>query len=546
MSASQSVAVLARPGLDMTRIRQPGSVVLSRWLQQRPGGVKRAGLTAAPPLRLVSGGQRRNYAAAAVNRLTEGWTTSNLSANAEIQSGIDNLRARSRQLARDNDYIKKFLSLVATNIVGPNGIGHQARIYDVDGKPDDAANKAVERAWQRWCARGVCDATGRMSLRDLEHLLIKAAARDGEFLVRIVRGASAGNAYGLSLQVLDIDRLDTRLNRPGAAGQTAIRMGVELNLWGRPIAYHLSNRHPGEIYAAAGEQGATHTVIAADDIIHGFISDRPEQVRGIPWAHASMLRLNNLAGYEEAAVVAARVGASKMGFFTKPEGTAEILDGQADDEDAGGQLLTDADPGTFGELPAGASFEAFDPDYPHAMFADFVKSHLRGIASGLGVAYHSLANDLEGVSFSSIRSGTLEERDEWMVLQAWFIEAFHERLYAEWLRHALGFGLVVFDSGKSAPATVFDKFSAHAFKGRRWQWVDPLRDIQANVAAIDARLKSPQDVAAEMGEDYEDVLTAIKAAQDLRAKLGVKDAATAPAPAPATEAGAQAGNTANA
>jgi lambda family phage portal protein len=535
---SAAVPVLGRPGLDMARIGQPGSVVLSRWLQQRPGGVKRAGLSAHTPLRLVPGGARRNYAAAQINRLTEGWTTSNLSANAEIQGGIDNLRARSRQLARDNDYVKKFLSLVATNVVGPTGIGHQARIYDANGTPDAAANKAVERAWQAWCALGVCDVAGRLSLRDLEHVLIKAAARDGEYLVRIIRGNASGNAYGLALQVLDIDRLDTRLNRPGANGQTAIRMGVELNAYGRPIAYHLANRHPGEIYAAAGEQGATHIVIPAADIIHGFISDRPEQVRGVPWAHASMLRLNNLAGYEEAAVVAARVGASKMGFFTKDQGTPEVLEGVADEEDASGQLLTDADPGTFGELPGGVSFQAFNPDYPHAMFAEFVKSHLRGISSGLGVAYHSLANDLEGVSFSSIRSGTLEERDEWMVLQRWFIESFHERLYAEWLRHALGFGLVVFDSGKAAPASVFDKFSAHAFRGRRWQWVDPLRDVQANVEAINNKLKAPQDVANEMGEDYEDVLVSIKAAQDMVAKLGIAPPASKPA-APAAGADPQ-------
>lgn len=509
-----------RPALDMARIATPGSAVLRSWIAQRPGGAKRAGLEVQTPAR---GGAtaRRNYAAAQVNRLTEGWTTSNLSANSEIHASLDALRARSRQLARDNDYVKKFLALVATNVVGPAGITHQARIYDASGTPDSAANKAVERSWQAWAARGVCDAAGRMSLRDIEHLLVKAAARDGEFLVRIVRGSAAANAYGLALQVLDIDRLDTRLNRPAANGQTAIRMGIEFNAYGRPLAYHLSTRHPGEIYAAAGEAGATHIVLPAADVIHGFISERPEQVRGVPWAHASMGRLNNLAGYEEAAVVAARVGASKMGFFQKTAGAPEVLDTQADEEDAAGNLMTDADPGTFGELPEGVTFAPFNPDYPSQMFGEFVKQHLRGIASGLGVAYHSLANDLEGVSFSSIRSGTLEERDAWMVAQAWFIEAFHERLYAEWLRHALGFGLVVFDSGKSAPLSVEAKFSAHTFKGRRWAWVDPLRDVQASIAAIDAQLKAPQDVVAEMGEDYEDVLVSIKAAADLAARLGV-------------------------
>ena len=71
-----------------------------------------------------------------------------------------------------------------------------------------------------------------------------------------------------------------------------------------------------------------------------------------------------------------------------------------------------------------------------------------------------------------------------------------------------------------------------------WQWVDPLRDVQANVEAINNKLKAPQDVANEMGEDYEDVLVSIKAAQDMAAKLGIAPAATKPA-APAAGADPQ-------
>ncbi len=509
------------------------SRVLKQFLQSRPGGylqaagragvLPQAGSSAQViPLHSGQGGaQRRNYAAAQLNRLTEGWTTLSLSANAALQGNLDALRARSRQLHRDNDYAKRFQSLVATNVAGPHGFSLEARVYDDTGTPDKLANDAIEAAYLKWAARGVCEITGKLSLRDVCHLLVKSAERDGEFLVRIIQGSEARNPFGLAIQVLDVNRIDTQLNRSGTEGVNAILMGVEVDTYMCPVAYHLRAHMSGDTHHLARNPAPSQR-IPADEIIHGFIADLPEQVRGLPWMHASMLRLNNLGGYEEAAVIASRIGASKMGFFTPHEGQSEILpDAMADGFDAAGQGLTEVAPGTFDTLPAGTTFTPFDPDYPSAMFGDFVKANLRGIASGLGVAYHSLANDLEGVSFSSIRSGTLEERDGWMVIQQWFVDAFLKPLYAKWLRNALAFGLITSVTGKPLPLSKLEKFSGHAFQGRRWEWVDPLRDIQADREAIEAGLKSPQDVAAGMGRNLEDVLTQIKAARELADRMGV-------------------------
>ena len=488
---------------------------------------------------------RRNYAAAQMSRLTEGWTTLNTSANSDLHRSLDSLRARSRQLARDNDYAVKFLRLVTTNVVG-QGFMLQSRIYDAPGKPDTGANDAVENAWAEWSRPGVCEVSGRHSFRDLCTLLLRAAARDGEYLVRKVRGAVARNGFGYALQVLDVDRIDTLLNRPADGSRNAIRMGIEIDAYGRPVAYHLRDGHPGDLYQIGGAVAQRHIVVPAEDILHGFVADRPEQLRGVPWMHASMLRLNHLAGYEESAVVAARVGASKMGFFTTPDGqafpAATATEGEAGSTDE--RLVMDADPGVFQSLPEGVQFQPFNPDYPSAMFADFVKANLRAVASGLGVAYHALANDLEGVSFSSIRSGTLEERDQWQMLQAWFVDAFLEPVFMDWLKSALAFGQVKLGNGSALSVAKFDKFKAHLWQPRRWEWVDPLKDIEADIKAVEAGFKAPQDIAAKLGTDYEDVLLKIKQARELQQRLGVEVGSSAtppaaPAPAPTDAADAE-------
>ena len=511
----------AAPWYDQRRVAQKSSVVLGKWLQQRPGAQGRAGLT---PVTLLQAKprQQRSYAAAQVNRLTQGWSTVSASANSDIHRSLDSVRARSRKLANDDEYVKKWLAMVTTNVVGSNGFRFQARVYDKPGMPDTMANDAIEAAWAKFGKKGVADVTGRQTLTGLCQLGIKAAARDGEVLAQIVRGKSAANPFGISIQLLDIDRLDTALNKPAEGVRNAIRMGVEINAYGRPVAYHLKTAHPGDLYqTTSGIQGNTHVRVVAEDIIHEFMADRPEQIRGMPWAHAAMLRLNNLGGYEEAAVIAARVGASKMGFFTTPDGQAEVVSTGTDDGTADGGLMMEADAGTFQSLPEGVQFQPFNPDYPTAMYADFVKANLRGIASGLGVAYHALANDLEGVSFSSIRSGTLEERDAWMLIQEWFAGSFLERIFSEWIAAALAMGQIALPNGSTLPITKLDKFSAHTWQGRRWEWVDPLKDIEADIAAINAGLKSPQSVAAKLGLDYEDLLIEIKAAETMRERLGV-------------------------
>lgn len=232
------------------------SMVLKRWLQERPGGygaaARRAGLLGET--KVVPIPHRRSYAAAQINRLTEGWQSSSYSANTDIHASLDVLRARSRQLARDNDYAKAFLRMVGTNVVGAQGFTLQARIYDSPGVPDEGANTAVERAFAVWSSPGVCDVGGRHSLRMLCHQAALAAARDGEVLAVFVRGPASGNPHGLAIQLIDVDRLDTAYNRAASPGLNMIRMGVELNEFGRPVAYHLRRRHPGELYDNGGTQ----------------------------------------------------------------------------------------------------------------------------------------------------------------------------------------------------------------------------------------------------------------------------------------------------
>lgn len=345
---------------------------------------------------------QRHFAAAKPFGALQNWQPHNWSADALAQSDLDKLRARSRSLARDNDYMHRFLQMAENNIIGREGFILQGRVTMSNGAADTLANQAIERSFERWARRGVCEVSGSLSFADVQRLLIRSVARDGEALVRHIIGFD--NGFGYALQVLDIDRLDTDYNRTATHSQNAIRMGVELNAYSRPIAYWLRTQHPGE-RAGLNPQTTLRERVPAEEMTHIFLHDRPEQRRGFPWVASAMIGLQNLGGYQEAAIIAARVGASKMVFFKVSEDADTLLPPIDGETVSNGyhdvNLIDTVAPGTFHELPQGYDFTPFNPDYPHNNYDAFIKASLRGIASGLGVSYHSLANDLEGVNFSS-------------------------------------------------------------------------------------------------------------------------------------------------
>lgn len=505
---------------------------------------RRRAAPAAPPrtdLRqaaAVAAGQRRalrlqGFAGGVVDRLTSSLQAWSGAVNADLDNSLVILRARARALAANNEHGRRFLSLVASNVVGPAGTTLQVRARQSDGKTlDKIANDIIEIAWAKWSVE--CDVTGRCDFAHVSRLVIKAVARDGECLVRILRGQAYPN--GLQLQVLESDRLDESMNLVLNSGNT-VRMGVEVDAMNRPVAYYVRVRHPGDRFQNPAPMVER---VSARDMLHIFLPERAEQVRGYTWFHAVIRRLSMLGDFEEAAVVAAQVGAKKMGVFTRTDeevappvgtGLASVADGQNSD----GSLVMNAEAGEFMELPPGYGLESWDPQYPHENFASFMTECKHGIAAGLDVATHNLTGNMAGVNYSSARIAELSERDMWMMLQAWFAGAFVCKVYREWLAMALLRGEIQFPNGKSLPRDKFSKFyDASTFQGRRWQWVDLRNEMDAAAKKIELGLDSRTNIAATQGRDFDDILREREQEEAEAALAGVSLGVAQPAAQPTT------------
>lgn len=461
----------------------------------------------------------RRFNAAKIDRLSAEWLAIEQSINQELRSDLNALRSRGRGMLLNNDYAVKFQGMVKNNIIGPSGIRLQVRVQDAPGKPDKPANAAIEAAWLDWSAG--CDLTGKQHLRDLCETLVGGLPSDGEFLVRMVQGAEAGNKYNFALQVIDVDRLDTTYNTANGPNGNSVIMGVEVDANRRPLALHIFVAHPND----GTNSNRTRVRLPIGETLHRFKVERAEQMRGIPWMSAGMVSLYHLGNFKLSALLAAEHGANHYGFFKTSDGLAPI-----GNPDASGQQISVSQPGTYDTLAPGVDFIPHMSKYPNEVFGPFVKTTLQRIASGWRVAYHSLANDLEGVSYSSIRSGSLEERDRWAADQEWFIHAFMEPVFQAWLRMALLSGAITMPNGSALPAAKFEKFSKHEWQPRRWEWVDPKNDMEAKILAVRAGIMAPQDIANAMGYDFDDTLNSIALANQMASDLGVKLTAFDPAP----------------
>lgn len=503
--------------------------VVARGLRRPPGRGARSDWAAN-----LAGVNSSGFAGAAVSRLTASLSQVSGAVNADLDGSLLILRARARAIAVNNEFGQRFLTLVSGNVVGASGPTLQVRAKNQNGTLDKPANDAIELAWARWAPQA--DASRRMHLAHLFRVAAEAVARDGEALIRFVRGRQF--PMGLGLQLLEADRLDAALNGRLSNGNT-IRQGVEIDSLLRPIAYHLFTTHPGENWQSRQPERER---VPAMDLIHLYLPRRAEQVRGYTWFAPVLNRMAMLHGYEEAAVVAARVGAAKMGIFVRKDGTPGALAGMADGRDAAGALQMSAEAGEFMEAPDGYELANWDPEYPAANFDSFMKQCLRGVASGLNASAHNLTGDMTEVNYSSARIAELVERDVWSTLQQWFIHAAVLPIYREWLGAAMLLGEITFEtSGKTLPADRTGKFLDVArFEGRKWAWVDPAKDVEAAEHQIAAGLASRTQIAASQGREFEDIVDELAQEKKLMDAAGIavvppKPAAPA-APAPDADA----------
>jgi lambda family phage portal protein len=455
---------------------------------------------------------KRMYAAAAYNRLVADWVTSSTSADVEIRGSIRKLRDRSRQVARDNEWAVNAIQSIGNNVVG-EGIRLQAQVKQLrGGKLDERTNDLIEAAWEKWTQKQNCDVRGVCSFEDIEKLLVNSTNESGEVMVRFVTQVMGNSKVPLALELIESDQLDDTYNDILPNGNY-VKMGVEKNQWGRPIAYHLFAAHPGDDgFQSVYQRYPRRIRVPAEEISHFFPMKRVGQTRGVPIMAAALMRLHQMAGFEEAEVINARATSCLMGFVQTPEGEMPH-----DDVDETGERVTEFQPGAFKQLGPGETINVPDLHHPNGQLESFIRANLRAIAAGSGLSYETISKDYSQSNFSSTRQALLEDRKNYRIIQKWLIRNFHQIVFDRWLDLAVLSGELKLKNYEQNP----DLYKVCRWLAPGWSWIDPLKDVQANREAVRSGFKSISEVISENGGDTEEVFAQIRRERELAKEYGI-------------------------
>ncbi|WEK50319.1 MAG: phage portal protein [Candidatus Kaistia colombiensis] len=452
------------------------------------------------------GSGRRGYEGASKGRRTDGWNATSQSANSEIEAAAPVLRARMRDLVRNNAHAAKAISVLSTNIIG-DGIVPRSKTGD------DALDNKINALWERWSTR--CDADGQLDFLGMQTLACREMLEGGEVLIRKrPRKPSDGLPVPMQIQILEADMLD--MNRASILDTGAeIIQGVEFDKIGRRTKYWIFPKHPGDAHAYVAA-GFSSKPVPAAEILHIYEKQRT-QVRGVPWGSPALTTLRDLDEYEDAELMRKKIEACMVGIVTGGD-EAEMGLGipTAEDQtpgvyDADGTLVERFEPGMFLHARGGRNV-TFNTPAPTSGHEAYKRSTLRSVAAGFRVPYELMSGDLAEVNYSSIRAGLVEFRRlvssvQWQII----IPMLCQPVWDWFIDYATDAGHI--PVGQDVPVE---------WSPPRFVSVDPFKDAMAALMEVRSGQRSLLDVIAETGRNPRDVLNEIAEANALIDKLGIK------------------------
>ncbi|MGI3212905.1 phage portal protein [Roseovarius tibetensis] len=437
------------------------------------------------------------------HRRLRGFRATRAHVNALVAASGPDITARARWLVRNNGYAVNAVESWAANTAG-DGIKPISRISD------PARKEELQRLWLDWTDEA--DAEGLTDFYGLQRRAAREVFIAGEVFFRIrPRRSEDGLTVPLQLQMLPAEMLPLEKSAVAANGNV-IRQGIEFDRIGRRVAYHFLRRHPGDSTepGLAGEL----TRVPAAEVIHVIDPVEGGQLRGVSKLAPAIVKLFLLDQYDDAELDRKKVAAMYAMFVTSPAPENPL--GPPEDEDSGAGL--EISPGQIVRLDPGEDVTVGQPADSGATYEPFQYRTLLQISAALGIPYPYLANDMVKGNFSNSRLALIEFRRR---VSAWqhsvMVYQLCRPVYARWMDAAVLSGALTLPDYEANRS----RLVAADWLPTKWDWVDPLKDANAEIAQIEAGLKSRTQAISERGYDAEQVDREIAAEHARERELGL-------------------------
>ena len=424
------------------------------------------------------------------------WLTSRLSADSYLEMGLTDLRDKCRSLVCEFPFIGGAVDGRVDNVIG-TGLKPQSRILPVDGfistAEADKWNTELETLWEQWAEY----AGGRaVTYAEVQEQAYRAFLIGGDSLTIHSAKPLPEKPIPLHCSIVDAVRLETP---PAEIWNPLFRMGVEHDLDGDPIRFHVRTTHPGD------NKRAEYKFQPFDESRACYLMRKkfPDQSRGIPWVAPAAIPARDYQDWTEAEITKAQMAALVGVIITVKQNPLDAARGRAtsasstrrEEQWNPGQILykTDAEKVDF-----------LNPNHPSTTFGSFAEWQLLAIAAALDWPFGWLVKDRRRATYSA---GRLEEIDGGVKIRV-DQQLISRRLNAPTWR---AFVAQAYLAGKTTirPDLMLNYFplvTRHVWIPQPRPWVDPETEVNAAVKAIQNNLTTLSDVLGGLGKDDQDTL----------------------------------------
>jgi len=441
---------------------------------------------------------------------------SNRSADSELILDLPIMRARSRQLERDDSLAS---GVVRTRLRQVVGSGLRPQASTVAGK---ALNDAMEEVFASRSG-DLFPAEGRITFAQAQRIMYTRLLVDGECFVKRAKTAADEPVW---FELVEADRVGTPLDARPKDAEGRIVDGVEKDRYGRVVAYWVAKDHPGEVVRVesvgkwqqpVAKSTAFYTRVPYGEIKHlRYRVMRPGQTRGVPLMHACMQDFHDLDLLTLALLKRTQVAAC-LSLFIKSEGeVAELFEVTA--EDYGYQLEQQLEPGMMFKLFPGEEVQSVIPGMTVPDMEPIQKALAKRIGASCEMSPEAVLHDWGNTNYSSARTVQIEDNRSYDTDRVDLADQGLTWIWSETLADAALMG----DARLSRARP--EEFSRVRWVGDARPWVDPASQGQATEIMLSLGLTTLRDEAAALGKDWEELAEQRAIERDFLAQFGEEDA----------------------
>jgi len=429
-------------------------------------------------------GARRDRAA------TGAWQTSAGSPDTDVIADLPTLRARSRDLERNAPIAG---TVIATTVAYAAGTGLtcnpqiDAEALGISEERAAEWQKDVRRRFKAYYESPDVDLARVLNGYGLQRQALRTVLASGDAFAITPIVTRAGREPRVAIQLLEADRVSNPL---GKRDSDTFTDGIEHDpATGEAIAYHVCNRHPGDLrgsqktWERIEARGAT---TGRRNVLHLFDQLRPGLRRGVPIIAPLIEPLKQISDYTNAELAAAVANAVNA-VFIEMDGDAfkELYDGEGEAD-----KLIDQRSSWSGEISSGRAINLlpgekphnFTPGRPNPQFADFVTAITRQIGMRTGIPYEVLVMHYQS-SYTAARGALLQAWKFFLAWRDWLVTTFCQPHYDLWLADEVAAGRI------AAPGFFADEVVRAAWCAAQWVGDGPgTLDEQKAAAAAHERL----------------------------------------------------------